>query len=53
MSRQTISSGTPISLDLSGGGLKTLLGNAANFARVDFLAFYNRGRPTSRSPAIS
>jgi hypothetical protein len=42
MSRQTISSGTPISLDISGGGLKTLLGNAANFARVDFLAFSNR-----------
>jgi hypothetical protein len=42
MSRQTISSGTPVSLDLSGGGLKTLLGSAANFARVDFLAFSNR-----------
>lgn len=42
MSRQTISSGTPVSIDLSGGGLKTLLGNTASFARVDTLAFYNR-----------
>lgn len=41
--RHTISSGSPLSLDLSGGSLKTLLGDAASFARVNTLAVTNRG----------
>lgn len=43
ISRQTIASGSPVSLDLSGGGMVTLMGRAANFARVSTLSIYNRG----------
>lgn len=44
--RITVASGSPISLDLSGGTMKTLLGDAANYARVGTLAFYNNGSNT-------
>jgi hypothetical protein len=46
MGRQSVPNGAPVSLDLSGGGLKTPLGNTATFARVAVLAVHNRSTNT-------
>lgn len=43
MSRQSVASGTPVSLDVSGGGLKDLLGNTFSPAKVACIAISNRG----------
>jgi hypothetical protein len=44
--RITVASGSPQSIDLSGGGLTTLLGDAASFARVSSIGFCNSGSNT-------
>jgi hypothetical protein len=43
MSRQSVASGTPVSLDVSGGGLKDLLGNTFSPAKIACIAIHNRG----------